>query len=71
MLQKETDIGDHETLPELYSRLAKLGANMLMETFENLPELLESAMPQNEENVTYGMNAHLCNRKCKSECTCC
>ena len=53
VLQKETGIGDHETLPELYSRLAKLGANLLMETFENLPELLESATPQNEENVTY------------------
>ncbi|XP_043590748.1 methionyl-tRNA formyltransferase, mitochondrial isoform X1 [Bombus pyrosoma] len=53
ILQKAIDIDEHETLPELYTKLAKLGANLLKETFENLFELLKSARPQDEENVTY------------------
>lgn len=53
-MQKAIDIDEHETLPELYTKLAKLGANLLEETFENLLELLKCARPQDEENVTYG-----------------
>ncbi|XP_017790874.1 PREDICTED: methionyl-tRNA formyltransferase, mitochondrial, partial [Habropoda laboriosa] len=53
VLQKQIDIDEHETLPELHMKLAKLGANLLGETFENLLELLQSAKPQNETNVTY------------------
>ena len=41
-------------MPDLYTKLAKLGANLLEELFKNLLELLQSARPQNEENITYG-----------------
>lgn len=51
--QKEIEIGEHETLPELSSKLSKLGANLLVETFENLPELLQSAKPQDKAKATY------------------
>ena len=53
-MQKQIDIDEHETMPDLYTKLAKLGANLLEELFENLLELLQSARFQNEENVTYG-----------------
>ncbi|CAK9832641.1 Methionyl-tRNA formyltransferase, mitochondrial [Anthophora retusa] len=53
ILQKQIDIDENETLPKLYTKLAKLGANLLEETFENLLELLQSAKPQDETKVTY------------------
>ncbi|KAF3429378.1 hypothetical protein E2986_03187 [Frieseomelitta varia] len=53
ILQKQIDIDEHEIMPDLYAKLAKLGANLLEELFENLLELLQSARPQNEENITY------------------
>ncbi|XP_076287627.1 methionyl-tRNA formyltransferase, mitochondrial-like [Lasioglossum baleicum] len=53
IVQKEVNIGEHETLPELHDKLAKLGANLLEKTFEDLPGALRSAKPQNEANATY------------------
>ncbi|XP_076656274.1 methionyl-tRNA formyltransferase, mitochondrial isoform X1 [Halictus rubicundus] len=53
ILQKEVNIGEHETLPQLHSKLAKLGAYLLEKTFEDLPGALRSAKPQNEANATY------------------
>ncbi|XP_053997288.1 methionyl-tRNA formyltransferase, mitochondrial isoform X1 [Hylaeus anthracinus] len=53
VLQEKINIGEHETLPELYARLAKLGATLLVNVLENLPQILQSARPQDEENVTY------------------
>ncbi|XP_043251399.1 methionyl-tRNA formyltransferase, mitochondrial isoform X1 [Colletes gigas] len=53
VLQKQIDIGEHETLPELYAKLAKFGGNLLGDIFDNLPQLMKSAVPQNEMNVTY------------------
>lgn len=41
-------------MPKLYTKLAKLGASLLKETFENLLELLQFAKPQDETNITYG-----------------
>ncbi|XP_053997292.1 methionyl-tRNA formyltransferase, mitochondrial isoform X4 [Hylaeus anthracinus] len=55
VLQEKINIGEHETLPELYARLAKLGATLLVNVLENLPQILQSARPQDEENVTYGV----------------
>lgn len=54
VLQKQIDISEHETLPELYAKLAKLGANLLENVFEDLPQLLQSAKSQNKTNITYG-----------------
>lgn len=54
MLQREIDIAKNDMLPELYTRLAKLGADLLGKTFDNLLELLESATPQDSANATYG-----------------
>lgn len=53
-MQKQINIDEHETMPKLYTKLAKLGANLLRETFENLLELLQFAKPQDETNITYG-----------------
>lgn len=53
VLQKQIDIDEHETMPKLYTKLAKLGGNLLKETFENLLELLQFAKPQDETNITY------------------
>nr|XP_012144126.1 PREDICTED: methionyl-tRNA formyltransferase, mitochondrial isoform X2 [Megachile rotundata] len=51
--QKQVEIGEYETLPELSAKLSKFGANLLAETFENLPESLQSAKPQDDTNATY------------------
>ncbi|XP_076238450.1 methionyl-tRNA formyltransferase, mitochondrial isoform X2 [Calliopsis andreniformis] len=53
VLQKQIDINENDTFPDLYIRLAKLGAELLGDTFNNLPELLASAKPQDNTNVTY------------------
>ncbi|KAH0554881.1 methionyl-tRNA formyltransferase, mitochondrial [Cotesia glomerata] len=53
LAQKIVDIHPDETQPELYDKLSKIGANLLIETIENLPHVLKSAKPQSETNVTY------------------
>lgn len=52
--QQETDIGPDETYPELYSKVAHIGADLLLKTLEKLPDSLSSGIPQDENNVTYG-----------------
>ncbi|KAI4499950.1 hypothetical protein M0802_004820 [Mischocyttarus mexicanus] len=51
--QKETSIHPDETLPELRSKLAKIGANLLVETIKKLPSILSNGRPQNEKEATY------------------
>ncbi|XP_017885771.1 methionyl-tRNA formyltransferase, mitochondrial [Ceratina calcarata] len=53
VLQKEIDIGQNETQPELSKKLAELGASTLEEMFQDLPLSLQSAKPQDPTKVTY------------------
>lgn len=41
-------------MPVLRFRLAFLGAELLYECIKNLPDSLQHAQPQSEENITYG-----------------
>lgn len=52
--QEQTSIHPDETLPELRSKLAKIGANLLIETIKKLPSVLSNGRPQNEKEATYG-----------------
>lgn len=54
--RREIKIQPDETYLELYHKLGKLGANVLVETMHGLPEILNTATPQTEEQVTYGNN---------------
>ncbi|KAI4495202.1 hypothetical protein M0804_001403 [Polistes exclamans] len=51
--QEQTSIHPDETLPELRSKLAKIGANLLIETIKKLPSVLSNGRPQNEKEATY------------------
>ena len=51
LLQRETEIADAETAPELMSRLASLGADLLSETLARLDEL--EPREQSEEKATF------------------
>ncbi|XP_076379067.1 methionyl-tRNA formyltransferase, mitochondrial [Megalopta genalis] len=53
ILQKEININEHETLPQLHTKLAKLGADLLGQVLEDFPEVLQFAKPQNQVDVTY------------------
>ena len=50
LLQKATKIGEHETAPELLSRLSEMGAELICETLRNLNEI--EAKPQLDSEVT-------------------
>jgi methionyl-tRNA formyltransferase len=50
LLQRATPIGDEETAPELLSRLAGVGADLLGETLARLDEI--EARPQRDEDAT-------------------
>jgi methionyl-tRNA formyltransferase len=50
LLQRQTEIGARETAPELMSRLAPLGADLLGETLVRLGEL--TPQPQHEKDAT-------------------
>lgn len=54
--QERTEIHLHETLPELYSKLAKQGGNLIVHAIRKLPEILTHATPQDPTEVTYGKN---------------
>lgn len=54
MTQEKVDIHVDETLPELYTKLAKLGANVLIDVIEKLPQVLVSSKPQEKIGITYG-----------------
>lgn len=51
LLQRETEIGDGETAPELMSRLATIGAELLSETLSRLSKI--EAREQSEEKATF------------------
>ncbi|XP_015116239.1 methionyl-tRNA formyltransferase, mitochondrial [Diachasma alloeum] len=51
--QRELKIHDHETQPELHKRLANTGGDLLIETLEKLPDVINSGRPQSNEKVTY------------------
>ena len=51
LLQRETEIGETETAPELMSRLAPLGADLLSETLERLASIVPRE--QSDEKATF------------------
>ncbi|XP_053594412.1 methionyl-tRNA formyltransferase, mitochondrial isoform X1 [Microplitis demolitor] len=53
LAQQVVDIDPDETQPELYNKLSKIGADLLIETMKNLPDSLYSGKPQSEVNATY------------------
>ncbi len=52
LLTRETAIGDNETAGELFDRLAAMGADLIAETLDRLPEGIER-MPQDDSRSTY------------------
>ncbi|KAG7211296.1 hypothetical protein KM043_010596 [Ampulex compressa] len=53
VMQEALSIGPNETFPELYTKLAKLGADTLVRTLNQMPDILSAAKPQSGANVTY------------------
>lgn len=51
--QKETLIGNDETVGTLYDRLSDLGAELLKETLPSILNETNDSIPQDEERVTY------------------
>ncbi|KYN21043.1 Methionyl-tRNA formyltransferase, mitochondrial [Trachymyrmex cornetzi] len=51
--QEKIDIHADETRPELNMKLAKLGANVLIDVIGKLPQVLSSSRPQGKLGVTY------------------
>ncbi|KAL6420003.1 hypothetical protein ACFW04_011017 [Cataglyphis niger] len=51
--QEKLDIHPDETLPELYVKLAKMGANMLVDVIRKLPQILSFSRPQEKIGITY------------------
>ena len=49
ILKKETQIGDDETTGELWARLSKIGADLLVETLQKIEEGIAPRIPQGEE----------------------
>lgn len=53
LAQRKIDVHPEETMPQLRDRMSRLGADLLLDTVEKLPTILESAHPQNEQGITY------------------
>lgn len=53
--QEKVDIQAAETLPQLYAKLAKMGANVLIDVIGKLPQVLSSSRPQEKIGITYGI----------------
>lgn len=49
ILQEETKIGEYETTGELWERLAKMGANLLVETFKQIEAGIAPRIKQGED----------------------
>lgn len=47
-------ISDNMKMPELYSKLAEIGANTLVEVLKGLPASFEKAQKQSTEGMTLG-----------------
>jgi methionyl-tRNA formyltransferase len=54
VMQEKVNIHADETLPELYTKLAKTGANILVDVIRKLPHVLSSSRPQETIGITYG-----------------
>ena len=54
--QSSLEIGENEILDSLYERMSFLGANLLLETIPNIIDGTLKYFPQNEEEVTFGLN---------------
>lgn len=52
LLVKETEVGENETAGELFDRLAAMGADLISETIDRLPEGIERK-PQDDSQSTY------------------
>lgn len=53
LLAREVAVGPHDTTPTLTTRLADLGAHLLLETLQGLAAGTLTARPQPEDGVTY------------------
>ena len=53
LLKAETPVGENETSGELFERLCRLGADLLMDTIEALKDETITPIPQNEEEASY------------------
>ena len=51
LLQREVDIAENETAPELLARLAQIGADAISETLQNLDQI--EPRPQTEDDATF------------------
>lgn len=58
--QEEISINDKILQPELHNTLANMGAEALVKCIERLPDCLNTAYPQSEENSSYGEYLNLC-----------
>lgn len=54
LAQREVPVPPNVLMPELYTVMAKEGADLLTQCMQNLPECLRQAKPQSNENVSYG-----------------
>lgn len=52
LLKAETPVGENETAGELFDRLAEMGADLLAETLERLPQGI-ARQPQDESQASY------------------
>ncbi len=53
LLQRATEVGDEETAPQLTARLAKMGAELLIEALAKLEHDELTATPQNDAEASY------------------
>lgn len=51
LLKSATEIGEHETAPELFERLSQIGADLLVQTLDNFEDIKPEV--QNETDATY------------------
>ena len=54
--QRSLEIGEDEILDSLYSRMSILGKELLLDTIPNILDGTAKYFPQNESDVTFGMN---------------
>lgn len=59
LAQREFPIGSDTYMPDLHSALSQLGADLLLDTVENLKDRLEKAQPQDDKMASYGMDLKL------------
>lgn len=54
LAQEEVDISENTKMPELYIKLADVGAKLLVSCLENLTDRIRDAKPQPLDGITYG-----------------